>query len=58
VLQGSLVLLRPARPDDVDALMATFATPEVEAWWPRYDRDPSEQVVRHPGAPKTIYSVS
>lgn len=23
---------------DLDALAATFATPEVAAWWPRYDR--------------------
>jgi aminoglycoside 6'-N-acetyltransferase len=57
VLQGSLVLLRPARPDDVDALMATFATPEVEAWWPRYDRDRIEDEVLHPGDPDSMILV-
>ena len=38
VLEGAHVVLRPGHADDVDALVAIFAEPEVAPWWPRYDR--------------------
>jgi aminoglycoside 6'-N-acetyltransferase len=33
ILQGSLVTLRPSTPDDLPALHAILATPEVRRWW-------------------------
>jgi aminoglycoside 6'-N-acetyltransferase len=37
VLHGKRLTLRPAREDDVDALVAILQEPEVLAWWGRYD---------------------
>lgn len=37
-LTGARVRLRAGRPDDLDALEAIFASPEVVAWWHGYDR--------------------
>jgi aminoglycoside 6'-N-acetyltransferase len=37
VLDGERLTLRPAREDDVDALAAILAEPEVLAWWGGYD---------------------
>ncbi len=38
-LRGERVLLRAGRLDDLDALAAMFATPEVLRWWRIEDRD-------------------
>jgi len=38
-LQGGRVLLRPGTEDDLDALEAFFAAPEVARWWPMDSRD-------------------
>jgi aminoglycoside 6'-N-acetyltransferase len=37
VLHGERLTLRPAGEDDVEALTALLAEPEVAAWWGRYD---------------------
>lgn len=37
VLRGPRVVLRPAVPEDAEALAAMLAEPAVAAWWPRYD---------------------
>ncbi len=37
VLRGERLLLRPAAPDDVEALTRMLAEPEVARWWGRYD---------------------
>lgn len=47
MLRGSRVVLRPGRPADIDALETIFATPEVSAWWTRYDRIRVEAEVLH-----------
>lgn len=39
MLQGSRVVLRPGRDDDLDALEAIFATPEVARWWAMAGRE-------------------
>jgi len=39
VLRGERLALRPAREDDLDALMTILREPEVAAWWGRYDAD-------------------
>jgi aminoglycoside 6'-N-acetyltransferase len=39
VLHGTQVTLRPATPDDAEALTAILAEPEVARWWPHYDAD-------------------
>jgi aminoglycoside 6'-N-acetyltransferase len=38
VLRGPRVLLRAPTPDDVDALAAALAAPEVSKYWPGFDR--------------------
>src|SRR3954447_12838525 len=38
-VEGSLVVLRPVRPEDVDELCRMFAAPEVAQWWGAYDRE-------------------
>lgn len=39
VLRSERLTLRPATDDDVDALVALLAEPEVAAWWGRYDAE-------------------
>jgi aminoglycoside 6'-N-acetyltransferase len=39
VLHGERLTLRPAREEDVDALVAILREPDVLAWWGRYDAD-------------------
>jgi aminoglycoside 6'-N-acetyltransferase len=39
VLQGERLTLRPASEDDVDALAALLAEPDVSEWWGRYDAE-------------------
>jgi aminoglycoside 6'-N-acetyltransferase len=39
VLRGERVLLRPAGEDDIPALVAMLADPEVAPWWGPYDAD-------------------
>jgi len=38
-LRGERVVLRPGTEDDLDALEAFFAAPEVARWWPMDGRD-------------------
>lgn len=38
-LHGTATTLRPATPDDGEALAAIMSEPEVARWWPRYDAD-------------------
>jgi aminoglycoside 6'-N-acetyltransferase len=51
------VTLRPVRPDDIPALAAMLARPEVARWWPRYDlpRVETEFLTKEPGV--TIYAI-
>ncbi len=37
VLESERLTLRPAREDDVEALAALLADPDVSAWWGRYE---------------------
>jgi len=39
VLEGERLTLRPATEDDVAALVALLAEPDVALWWGRYDAD-------------------
>jgi len=57
VLTGSLVVLRPGRDGDVDALVAVFSSPEVAAWWVAYDRARIEVEVLHDDDPNTTVYV-
>jgi aminoglycoside 6'-N-acetyltransferase len=47
VLRGERVVLRAGTDDDLDALEAIFATPEVARWWHSYDRARIEEEVLH-----------
>jgi aminoglycoside 6'-N-acetyltransferase len=38
-LRGERVVLRPATPDDLDALLRVLQAPEVACWWGDYDRE-------------------
>jgi aminoglycoside 6'-N-acetyltransferase len=51
------VTLRPVRPDDIPALAAMLARPEVARWWPRYDlaRVEAEFLATEPDL--TIYAI-
>ncbi len=51
MLRGSQVLLRPGRPEDVDALVSMFAAPEVAEWWVGFDRARVESEVLHDDDP-------
>jgi aminoglycoside 6'-N-acetyltransferase len=39
VLESERLTLRPATDDDVEALVALLAEPDVAAWWGRYDAE-------------------
>jgi aminoglycoside 6'-N-acetyltransferase len=47
VLQGQLVVLRPATVDDIPALVAIISSPEVARWWgsPRSEEEFAEELV-------------
>lgn len=49
VLRGSRVLLRPVAEDDLDALLAILAEPEVARWWPPGDPDETREELLRPG---------
>lgn len=58
MLQGSLVVLRPGRGADLDALVEVFASPEVLPWWHGYDRARIEAEVLHGEEPgETVYVI-
>ena len=58
MLRGERVVLRPGRPADIDALEAIFATPEVAAWWARFDRARIERMVLQGEDPDlTVYVI-
>jgi aminoglycoside 6'-N-acetyltransferase len=51
-------MLRPPRPEDVDAIAAIFAEPAVAPWWPRYDRDRVErELVTEVDDDTTVYII-
>jgi aminoglycoside 6'-N-acetyltransferase len=57
MLRGERVTLRSATDDDLDALLALFADPEVAAWWPM-DRDDIVRDVVERGDPGvTVYVI-
>jgi aminoglycoside 6'-N-acetyltransferase len=61
VLQGGQVVLRAGDAGDIDALEAIFASPEVAAWWNRFDRERIEHAVLHeddPGAAVHVIEVA
>ncbi len=49
--------LRPVTGDDVSALAAILATPDVARWWPNYDRARVEQEMLHPDAGETRWVI-
>lgn len=58
MLQGSLVVLRPGRAADLDALVGVFTSPEVSHWWHGYDRARIEAEVLHADDPDdTVYVI-
>ena len=58
MLRGERVVLRPGREDDLDALEALFAAPEVARWWVGYDRARVEAEVLHGDDPnETVYVI-
>ncbi len=58
MLRGDRVWLRPCRPDDVDRLVAIFATPEVARWWVGYGRERIEAEALHGDDPnETVYVI-
>ena len=55
---GERVVLRPGRSEDVDALEAIFASPEVARWWPGMDRAAIDADLIHPEDPNdTVYVI-
>ncbi len=51
------VTLRPIRPDDIPALAAMLARPEVARWWPGYDLPRVEQEFLANEPDLTIYAI-
>ena len=49
LLRGERVVLRPGTEDDLDALEAFFAAPEVARWWPMDGRDRDREGRPRPG---------
>jgi aminoglycoside 6'-N-acetyltransferase len=57
-LVGARVVLRPLTNDDLDPLVAMFAEPAVEPWWPRYDRARVEaDLLHHQDDDKVVYAI-
>jgi aminoglycoside 6'-N-acetyltransferase len=57
-LRGERVVLRPGTDDDLDALEAIFASPEVSRWWHSFDRARIEADVLHGDDPAdTVYVI-
>jgi aminoglycoside 6'-N-acetyltransferase len=58
VLEGERVVLRAPTDDDLDALLAFFASPEVARWWPMDGRDEIVADVLHRADPNvTVYVI-
>jgi hypothetical protein len=49
VLRGPRVLLRPVAEDDLDAVLAILAEPEVARWWPPGDPGETRAELLRPG---------
>jgi RimJ/RimL family protein N-acetyltransferase len=49
VLRGPRVLLRPVAEDDLDAVLAILAEPEVARWWPPGDSGETRAELPRPG---------
>jgi aminoglycoside 6'-N-acetyltransferase len=57
-LKGSLVVLRPVTPEDIDDLERLFAEPAVARWWVGYDRARIErETLRNDDPNDSIYVV-
>ena len=57
-LRGERVLLRAGREDDLDALEAFFAAPEVARWWPMAGRDQiAKDVLGRDDPDTTVYVI-
>ena len=51
------IRLRVVTADDVPALAAILATPDVARWWPNYDRARVEEEMLHPDADETKWVI-
>ena len=52
------VVLRPTRPEDLDALEAVLLEPAVARWWPHYDRDRIErEMIADVDDDTTVYAI-
>lgn len=57
LIDPSDVTLRPVRPDDISALAAMLARPEVARWWPGYDLAKVEAEFLGDEPDLTIYAI-